>query len=185
MAEVLVDFDGTVTGSDERVYVARACGRERKDGLWEGWLEFAPVDGSTVLRTSRETTQPNRADLLYWATGLTLSYLDGALLRILRPTPSSQTRTTRESQPAYREPATAGDPATEPARAVPRAVLDPFAVYASGDDILRGQLNALSEDQLRAIIAAFGLASGTEAVDALSRPTLIGLIVSAVKRRAA
>jgi hypothetical protein len=85
MAEVLVKFEGTVTGIDERAYEARACGRERTDGLWEGWLEFVPNDGTAALRTGRETTQPNRDDLVYWATGLTAGYLDGALLRTLRP----------------------------------------------------------------------------------------------------
>ena len=33
----------------------------------------------------RETTQPNRTDTLYWATGLTPIYLEGALQRALHP----------------------------------------------------------------------------------------------------
>jgi hypothetical protein len=185
MAEVLVEFEGTVTGIDDRVYEARACGRERADRLWEGWLEFVPVDGSTVLRTGRETTQPNRADALYWATGLSITYLDGALLRILRPTPVVQPREPR-AKPAYDEPATPGTASTEPARAIPRAVLDPFAVYAEGDQILQQQLNALSEGQLRSIIKAYGLTSADlSSLDGMTKPTLIGLIMMAVSRRAA
>lgn len=81
MAEVLVRFDRRVPGRDGRSYDARVCGRECANGLWEGWIEFVPDDGSTVLRTGRETTQPNHDDLYYWATGLTSAYLEGALTR--------------------------------------------------------------------------------------------------------
>ena len=185
MAEVLIEFEGTVTGIDERAYEARACARERADGLWEGWLEFIPLDGSTVLRTGRDTTQPSREDALYWATGLTITYLDGALLRILRPAPVVRPRPT-SATPAYTEPATPGNASTEPARGIPRAVLDPFAVYAEGDHILRQQLNALSEGQLRIILKAYGLTSADPAgLDEITKPTLIGLIMMAVSRRAA
>src|SRR5262245_58882209 len=70
---------------DGRIFTAQACGREREGGLWEGWLEFVPHDGSAVLRSQRETTQPNLVDLEYWATGLTPIYLQGALERTLTP----------------------------------------------------------------------------------------------------
>ena len=61
------------------MYQAKACGRERDDGLWEGWIEFENSESGAVLRSARETTQPNLADLKYWATGLTPVYLEGAL----------------------------------------------------------------------------------------------------------
>jgi len=51
--------------------------------MWEGWVEFDPVDGGPTIRTPRETTQPNRADAEYWATGLEPVYLEGALDRAL------------------------------------------------------------------------------------------------------
>ena len=87
MAEVLVEFDASVSGRDGRTYAARACGRVMDDGhRWEGWIEFVPDDGGTVLRTPRETVQPNRTDTVYWATGLTEAYLEGALERALGPT---------------------------------------------------------------------------------------------------
>ena len=85
MAEVLVTFSDTITG-DSVPYRARACGREMDDGRWEGWIEFEALDGSTVLRSGRETTQPNRIDTEYWATGLTPVYLEGALDRALQTT---------------------------------------------------------------------------------------------------
>ncbi|CAN5893545.1 hypothetical protein BH23GEM9_BH23GEM9_35040 [soil metagenome] len=176
MSEVLVEYQTVLRGRDDRAYAVRACGREREDGTWEGWLEFLPQDGTQPLVSGRETTQPNRADVLYWATGLTDPYLDGALLRL-------QTRTA----PAV----DAGEPAaTAPARAPVRphathpavAVLDPFHVYAEGADILRAQLHALSAGQLGNIIRAYGLSGDSAArVDTMTKPELIQLIVSAVE----
>jgi hypothetical protein len=52
--------------------------------VWYGWLAFLPFDDRSVLETDRETTQPNRAALEYWARGLEPLYLDGALERASR-----------------------------------------------------------------------------------------------------
>ena len=82
MAEVLAQFDARLT-NDGTTYVAQACGSPGDDGTWIGWVEFLPDDGSETLRTDRETTQPNRVDTEYWATGLTPVYLEGALKRAL------------------------------------------------------------------------------------------------------
>ena len=54
MAETLVVYDAFLKARDGNVYRARACGRGRDDGLWEGWLEFTSVDN--VVATGRETT---------------------------------------------------------------------------------------------------------------------------------
>jgi hypothetical protein len=54
-----------------------------EDGRWQGWVEFLPPRGGRVLLSGRETIQPNRADLAYWASGLTPVYLEGALGRAL------------------------------------------------------------------------------------------------------
>ena len=85
MAEVLVQFENSVAADDGTTYYAQACGAPMPDGLWEGWIEFAPADGGTPLRSPRETTQPNRNGAVYWATGLTPVYLAGALVRALNP----------------------------------------------------------------------------------------------------
>lgn len=63
------------------VYIVEAWGRQRSDGLWEGWLEFIPPDGVGFLQTGRETTQSSLADVTYWATGLEPVYLEGAFGR--------------------------------------------------------------------------------------------------------
>ena len=84
MSETLFLFDTPLSVTDGPSYVPRACGREMEDGLWEGWVEFLPDDGSPMLRSPRETVQPNRGAAVYWATGLTPVYLEGALARTLR-----------------------------------------------------------------------------------------------------
>jgi hypothetical protein len=82
MPEVLVKFDEPMSDPDGAMYFAQAAGRQREDGLWEGWLEFIGLDESArSICSERETTQPNRADLEYWARGLTRIYLQGALAR--------------------------------------------------------------------------------------------------------
>jgi len=82
MREILAEYDARITNGN-RTYLAQACGAQMSDGLWEGWIEFLPNDGSAVLRTDRETTQPNRQDTEYWATGVTAVYLEGALQRAI------------------------------------------------------------------------------------------------------
>ena len=65
----------------DQVYRAEVWGDRRDDGLWDGWIEFVPVDNGPVLSTGRETSQSNLDALAYWATGLEPVYLDGALAR--------------------------------------------------------------------------------------------------------
>lgn len=63
---------------------ARAMADRRANGTWEAWLEFVPRDGGTPFRTDRETTQPDRAAVDYWAGGIETIYLEGALQRARR-----------------------------------------------------------------------------------------------------
>jgi len=85
--ETLMDYDDVLVDDDGSVYFARACGKVREDGLWEGWLEFESTTRDMVWRTERETTQPNRVDLLYWASGVSPVYLEGAFARATEPPP--------------------------------------------------------------------------------------------------
>lgn len=181
MAEVFINYEKPVLGVDGGRYTARACGRETENGLWEGWIEFVPEDGSAVLRSERETTQPNRADTEYWATGITPIYLEGALRRTLEP--REPVFEAPPGRPAYDGPVPPAESARV-ARAV--AVLDPFSVRTkSGEEVLHRELGALRAWHLRNIVRAYGLAD-EHAVDleALSEPELVALIVSATRAEA-
>jgi len=81
MAEVLLRFAAPLRSRDGVEYEARACSAPIADGRWEAWIEFHPTEAGASLATSRETTQPNHADVLYWATGLSRVYLEGAFER--------------------------------------------------------------------------------------------------------
>jgi hypothetical protein len=179
MAEVLVAYEGGVSGPDGRSYEARACARERDDQSWEGWLEFEPVGGGSAVRTGRETTQPNRGAIEYWAGGLTASYLDGALLRTLSPKPVPVERTAVRDRPVFDGP---DEPRSFAETTPAGAVLDPFEVYAEGDEILRQQLHALDEGHLRNIIRSYGLsAAPADELRQLSHNELIAVITSGVE----
>ena len=176
MAEVLVTFTHTVAGPDGAIYTARACGREKADGRWEGWLEFYAVDGADTLRSARETTQPNRTDTAYWATGLTPVYLEGALARALRPAIPSQAQA--EITPAFDRPG----PHAAPQKGRAESVLNPFSVYRKGEDVLRRQLGALAAWHLVNIAEAYELSGvSREELAAMSPADLSELIVSGVR----
>ena len=80
MAELIQTYTETLRDSRGEEFTASAHGEERAGGTWEGWLEFRSAPGE-VRRTGRETTQPNRDALRYWASGLEPVYLDGAFSR--------------------------------------------------------------------------------------------------------
>ena len=180
MAEVFVEFTEPVVASDGTVYIARACGAPAPSnhGAWQGWLEFVPADGGPTVRSSRETTQPNREDLAYWATGLTPVYLEGALERALNPL--RKMPATPAPSPAYDGPA----PDIAPPLPANEAVLNPFSVYRKGETVLRSQLLALSAWHLVNIITAYDL-SEQRLVDlnATPAPVLVELIIAAVRQR--
>ena len=159
MAEVLVEFDAAFPGPDGARYAPRACARVADDGRWEGWIEFSDLETGEVIRSGRETTQPSRDDTMYWATGLTRVYLEGALARALAPVRRIEPVRV-DVEPTFDGPAPS--PTTDPPL-VPRAVLDPFEVYAQGERVLRQELSALDLDHLRAIVKAHGLDGGAGA----------------------
>ena len=81
ITETIREYSVRFQGDDGTVYVILAHGDRRDDGMWEGWLEFQPLDGGLPRRTGRETTQPNREALIYWASGLEPIYFEGAFER--------------------------------------------------------------------------------------------------------
>lgn len=198
MADVLVRFDSPVTDEKGRTFVVRICGRLAEDGMWEGWIEFDPQDGGPALRTPRETEQPNEADLKYWATGLTLSYLEGALERArefdtpdLRPPPVAAHPTFDRPAVSRPEPTTtavphglaAQLPAIDPV--IDRgAALNPYRVFSrEGEVALRSQLSALDESELHNVIRAYKVIDDDE-IDllAMHQASLVELAVAAIRK---
>ena len=171
MAETLLEYQTTVQAPDGAAYKARACGRPLPDGLWEGWLEFDPLDaGGETLRSGRETTQPNRTDAEYWASGLTPIYLEGAIRRAIDG--PVHIPVARPRPPQFEEPAGATTAVS---------ILDPFSVYEKGEALLRRQLGALSAWHLVNIIEDYRLSDEPSSVLS-SRPAseLIEIIVAGV-----
>jgi hypothetical protein len=184
MARVVTVYEATLLHlPDGRLYTAQACGRERDDGMWEGWFEFVAHDGSAVLRSERETTQPTLAALEYWASGITPVYLEGALERTVTPPPVVMEVPVTES--FYDEPASRKAPLVAQVRD-PAPVLNPFSIFAKGEAMLRQELAALPPWELRAMIIAHEFVDPSDVdLDPLTAPELIELIVSAVRRRLA
>lgn len=177
MAEVLVQFDTVVTTIDGRRFIPRACGRPAGN-VWDGWIEFVPIDSGPPVRTPRETEQPNRADLLYWAQGLTQVYLDGALARaLLEPVVIERERAV---EPYFEGPAPAPvRRATVPA-GFARPVLDPFSVALQGEDILLRELGALDTPRIRDIVLAYGFSTAEQARMA-TREQLTAALIAGVR----
>ncbi|HET9833402.1 MAG TPA: hypothetical protein VFP91_16895 [Vicinamibacterales bacterium] len=179
MAEIFATFPAPVASSEGVFYTARACGGPASDGLWHGWVEFIPVDGGAPIRSPRETTQPNRVDTEYWATGLTPVYLEGALERALSGPPP--VRSAREKRAAFDGPLPTTRTAAVGSRA---AALDPFSVYEKGELLLRKQLGALSEWHLVNIVLAYDLSEEpVEVLNQRSAGYLIDAIVRSVRER--
>jgi hypothetical protein len=170
MAEVLAQFAEPLSTSDGSKYLAQACGAPNAGGLWEGWIEFTPSSGGRPLRSARETTQPNRVDAEYWASGLTMIYLEGALARALNPL----------TRKAVVEPHAAFD---GPAPRV-EAILDPFSVFEKGETLLRRELGALASWHLVNIVVAYQLSDEPMPVlNTLPAAPLVEMIVAGVRSR--
>jgi hypothetical protein len=177
MAQTLIRFDTPVTYRDGRQYTAQVCGRELENGQWEAWLEFEEITSGEILRSQRETTQPNQKDAVYWATGLTPVYLEGALDRILH-------------SPAYKvaesvRPPFFDGPAPRRRRAVVsnrEPIFDPFSVYEKSPDLLAQELTALHARHLRQIIRDFDLVDERNVpLETLTEPELGSLIMQRVR----
>ena len=172
MSEVVRVFDALFVVNGDS-YEVQVCGRPAGT-IWEGWIEFRSADRNWI-RTPRETTQPDRAALHYWATGLSATYLEGALRRALtrHVAPPTVAATPHFSGPAER--------VIVEAEPTPRAILDPFAVGAKGELLLRQELGALRGWHLRNIVRAYDLADARLDLEALSEQELAELSVDAVQ----
>ena len=178
MPETLLIFQLPVAAPDGSEYEARACGGEMPGGTWQGWLEFVPRGGGGAVTSPRETTQPNRIDVIYWATGLSGVYLEGALKRALEEPP-------HVVLPATPRPSLFSHPAPSIAHlpAIGRdSVLDPYSVYEKGETLLRKQLGALSAWHLVNIALDYELTDlPAEALNRMAASDLVELIVASVR----
>lgn len=187
MAEILVKFDETIAAASGKAYLAQAVGKEVDGGLWDGWLEFQSVDdASDGLASGRETTQPNRKNIEYWAQGLTKVYLEGALSRAISLAEPPRQRVPTEAEPSqFSEPARRSSTPFPSRPIAPRAILDPFQVYSQGEAILRRELNALARDHIENIAAASAIEiHNPGGIKAASKDDLIEAIVGGARRAA-
>ena len=178
VAEVLREFDEPIA-HPSGTYHARVVGRLAEDRMWEGWLEFVPIQpgGTSIAVSSVESRQPQREYLEYWAQGLSVVYAEGALDRALHPI-AARTRIT--GVPLSERP-TPRPVTTTPVHVVgPEPVLDPFEVGRRNLDILRQELHALDRPRLLNIITAFDLNPASKDVTPLSDEQLVTFIVVAV-----
>jgi hypothetical protein len=176
MAEVLVDFEQAIVRAGA-TYRARAVGRRASNGMWEGWLEFIPADGSAPVVGAVETTQPEHEHLVYWATGLTPVFLEGALERALHK-PTVRVRVVEEPVSGAPAPHIITRRVVAPG---PEAVLDPFEIGGRSLDILRQELTALNRPRLVNIIAAYDLNPAGEDLSWMSDAQLATFIVTATE----
>ena len=177
MAETLLQFPRPIAAPDGTLYEARACGSAMAANMWQGWIEFVPLDGSAPVRSPRETTQPNRTDTEYWATGLTDVYLEGSLRRALEPPVSVPTPPPQPS--VFARPASSTVPTSADVK--PTSILDPFSVYEKGEALLRKQLAALAAWHLVNIAREYELTDlPVETLNAMPGAELIDVIVAGV-----
>jgi hypothetical protein len=177
VAEVLVSFTAPTKSRGGDLYWGRAMGRLAPDGMWQGWVEFVRAGDDEVVNTGRETSQPTHADLRYWALGLTQTFLEGALNRALSPAPqlaSPEPRIHVDSAPRSAPPRSGSIPR--------RVILDPFATFVQGEDLLRSQLMALSPDDLLNIVEAYRFPPTNKPV-AAHQSAIVEQIVAGVRAR--
>lgn len=125
MDRLLQQFEHQVRDSAGSVFNIYLYGRSRPHDTWQGWLVFERLPDGPRFSTDVETTQSSAESILYWATGLTDAYFEGALQRALRPAPG-EARPFRVPDPIVGGP---GGSASRRRRLaeLERAVLDCFA----------------------------------------------------------
>jgi hypothetical protein len=83
MDTLFQQFERPMTDAGGDTYLVFVQGRSRPHDKWEGWLVFERQRDARRFSTPVETTQPDDQAVLYWASGLTAVYLEGALERAL------------------------------------------------------------------------------------------------------
>ena len=76
--ERITDLESAYSTPSGRNYIVSVEGHPHEDGAWSGRLLFI---GRGDVRMTEEVTQPSRDALIYWASSLDGSSLDGAFGR--------------------------------------------------------------------------------------------------------
>ena len=179
--EVFRTYEQPLSTSDGVTYTARICGRPIDGARWEGWIEYVPETGAPVLRSRRETTQPDRDSLSGWSARLSGVYLEGSLERTLEmERPRAVRPAARHARPVFDGPA----PERGDAVAPDDAALNPFLGYRAGSDELLRRLRRLSASELRTVVRAYGLERhAPRPLETLSAEELVVVVMDAVIER--
>jgi hypothetical protein len=86
MDTLFQQFERPMQDAGGDTFLVFVQGRSRPQDTWEGWLVFERQRDARRFSTPVETTQPDAQAVLYWASGLTNVYLEGALERALSVT---------------------------------------------------------------------------------------------------
>ena len=171
MAELISELPYRVVSAGTEFYVSVA-GEQTADGIWEGWLEYVPLDDSDALVTPTETTQSTRGALQHWADVIDETYVQGAFARAVAVTNAGPARLA-----ATRFAAAAGVRSDV-------GVPDPFVLLQSGREAMRDRLLALPRDMLLDVIAGFGLNPAGKSLTWLTDRQLVTFIITAAEVQA-
>ena len=168
MSEILADLDTTTVSPEGDEYYVQVVGQHLATSAWEAWLEFVPFDDALeVLRTTTETTQTTREDVVRWSETLTQVYLQGAFARAVDISDGGSVVRNYETVIAD--------------VAVP---FDPFEVLLLGDAALRARLRVLTRPELVAIVQNYDLNPAGKSLTRLSDVQLVTFIATAVEVQA-
>ena len=168
MSEILADLDTTIVSPEGDEYYVQVVGEHLATGPWEAWLEFVPFDDALeVLRTTTETTQSTREDVVRWSETLAQVYLQGAFARAVDLSDGGSVVRNYETVIAD--------------VAVP---FDPFDVLPLGKAGLRARLRVLTRPELVAMIQKYDLNPAGKSLTRLSDSQLVTFIVTAVEVQA-
>jgi hypothetical protein len=101
MVHFVMQYSQVLVSPEHNDYVARVYAATHSEGRWDGWFVFFPLHGGREVATDRETTQSSLAAVSYWASGISTTYLEGALQRARALLPEA--RLARRAQHAERE----------------------------------------------------------------------------------
>jgi hypothetical protein len=131
MDRLLQTFEVPFADANGDLYDVFLHGRNREHDTWQGWLAFTRRRDGRIFTTDVETTQPSSESVLYWATGLTSAYFDGAFDRARRRHQSVQPRPIADVAPPLRD-VTADRPTYEHRLArLERDILHAFTRHAA------------------------------------------------------